>query len=90
MLADLLYDGGITAVGSDQFEAAPAIVDIVINALKQFLQGQQASAPSWTLALRTTTSKTSPKTSTPRSSPPSDVLTLWLSITTALGCGSRP
>ena len=29
-------------------------------------------------------------TSIPRSSPPSEVLTLWLSMIAALGCGSRP
>ena len=51
LFVNLLDDGGVTAIGPDQFQASIVIVQAMFNALKQFLQGQEASRSVLMLAL---------------------------------------
>jgi hypothetical protein len=105
LLFDPGDDVFVSAISPNQLEATPAIVDTMLDGWNNPARTSLPPLPSGILAQWTITSNNRPKvstimwrlrlgtclwTSTPRSSPPSDVFTLWLSIMPALGCGSRP
>jgi hypothetical protein len=89
----------IGAIGPDEFQPTPAIVDVAFEGLKEALQYQLAARPI-RHASAVTTINNNPSTSTtlwrlcpgvclwtstPRAFPPSEVFTLCLSIIAALG-----
>lgn len=104
VVADKIDQVFVAASSPNQLQATPAIMDILLDVLKQALQNQFPAA-SCRLAQWTKTSSGKPNvsiticrlrpgvclyTSAPRASPPSEVFTPWLSRMAAVGYGWRP